>query len=134
VLNGATTYQGETRDLLGLMLTLQDRFALKPVDDYGGRGVVLGWDSSEVEWRRALEEAVDQPFIVQERVTVPQAEFPVMLEGSMELVPLMVDTDPLLFDGRLGGILTRISGSPMLNVTAGSGSTTPTFVVGGGET
>jgi hypothetical protein len=57
----------------------------------------------------------------------------VMRDGSMEIVPLMVDTDPLLFDGRLGGILTRISGSPMLNVTAGSGSTTPTFVVGRGD-
>jgi hypothetical protein len=133
LVSGETTYRGESTDLLRLLLAGQDKFTLKPVDDYGGRGVVLGWDSTEAEWSQALEGAVDRHFIVQERVTVPEAEFPVMRDGSMEIVPLMVDTDPLLFDGRLGGILTRISGSPMLNVTAGSGSTTPTFVVGRGD-
>jgi hypothetical protein len=129
--SGETAHRGQTTDLLGLLTRDQDRFALKPVDDYGGRGVVLGWDSSESEWNQAMEEALDQPFVVQEKVPVPEGDFPVMRDGSLEIVPLMIDTDPLLFHGRIGGILTRISGSPMLNVTAGAGSTTPTFVVGG---
>jgi hypothetical protein len=126
---GSTMYHGEPRDLLSLLITHQNRFALKPFDDYGGRGVILGWDSTADEWQGALESGVDNRYVVQERVPVPEGDFPVIRDGVMRIVPLLVDTDPLLFHGRIGGVLTRVSGSALLNVTAGAGSTTPTFVV-----
>jgi hypothetical protein len=129
LIEGPTTYNGETVDLLGLLFRRQEQFALKPADDYGGRGVLLGWDTSPDHWERAVEGAIGQSFVVQERVPVPEGDFPVLKDGEIDLVSLMVDTDPLLFHGRIGGVLTRISGSALLNVTAGSGSTTPTFVV-----
>lgn len=128
---GKTDFGGRQVDLAQLLLGDQERFTLKPVDDYGGKGVVLGWDASPEEWERALEEAMGRPFVVQERVVVPRGEFPVWQEDRVELVPLYVDTDPLLFRGKTGGILTRISGHALLNVSAGTGSTTPTFVVEG---
>lgn len=130
LVEGTTTYRGESVDLIRLLFTHPDRFALKPADDYGGRGVVLGWDTAAERWERAVEGALGNDFVVQERVPIPEAAFPIVDEaGSLEIVSLLVDTDPLLFDGRIGGILTRISGSPLLNVSAGAGSTTPTFVV-----
>jgi hypothetical protein len=131
--SGPTTYHGETVDLVALLTSRQDRFVLKPVDDYGGRNVLLGWDTSEEHWDRTVREAVGKSYVVQERVPIPEADFPVHRDGKLEFVPFLIDTDPLLFDGRIGGILTRISESALLNVTAGSGSTTPTFVAREGE-
>jgi|SRR5579884_55916 len=126
--DGVTSHGGAKVDLASFALSNQENLALKPSDDYGGRGVVLGWDVSPEEWDRALESAMNAPFVIQERVPVPHAEFPTWNDG-VTLVPLLVDTDPLLFRGRVGAILTRTSSDPVLNVTAGSGSTTPTLVV-----
>jgi hypothetical protein len=49
----------------------------------------------------------------------------------MHFLDLAVDCDPYLFWGRVGGQLTRLSSSALLNVTAGAGSVVPTYVVGG---
>ena len=46
---------------------------------------------------------------------------------------LAIDLDPYLFHGRPGGVLTRLSSSALLNVTAGAGSVVPTFVVEGAK-
>jgi hypothetical protein len=91
--------------------------------------VVLGWEVSADEWKIALDDALDQPYVVQERVPVPEYEYPVWSDREVALSPLYTDTDPLLFNGALGGVLTRISGSALLNVTAGTGSTAPTFLI-----
>jgi hypothetical protein len=129
VVEGSTDYRGRSVDLLELLHTDQDQFALKPVDDYGGRGVALGWDTEAAQWQREIENALERHYIVQERVEVPSEEFPAWNAEGLDVLSLLVDTDPLLFRGELGGILTRISGDPLLNVTAGTGSTTPTFMV-----
>jgi hypothetical protein len=133
---GPTTYGGRRVDLVQFVLAEQERLVLKPFDDYGGKGVVLGWEVTPEEWRGALEAAVNSRYVVQERVPIPCAEFPFWQgggpsggSGSVAVAPLLLDTDPLLFRGRLGSVLTRISGSALLNVSAGTGSTTPTFVV-----
>jgi hypothetical protein len=47
------------------------------------------------------------------------------------MLDLAVDLDPYLFDGRPGGSMTRLSSSALLNVTAGTGSLVPTYVVEG---
>jgi hypothetical protein len=40
-----------------------------------------------------------------------------------------VDSDPYMFGTDVEGCLTRLSTVTLLNVTAGGGSTVPTFVV-----
>jgi hypothetical protein len=49
----------------------------------------------------------------------------------VEMLDLAVDMDPYLFRGSVGGVLTRLSSSALLNVTAGSGSVVPTYIVEG---
>jgi hypothetical protein len=137
---GPTSYRGADVDLIRLLRDQRERFVLKPADDYGGRGIVLGWDSSEGQWDEALESSPDGELVVQERVEVPEEEYPVWRvagntrdEEETALLRLLVDTDPLMFKGRMGGILTRMSGSAVLNVTAGTGSSAPTFILSSGE-
>lgn len=129
VTSGETEYHGQQVNLFTCIQEHQRDLVLKPVDEYGGRGVVLGWEVDAREWRDAIERAEREEYVVQERVPVPQAEFPVWEDGKPDLVSLMLDTSPLLFRGKMGSILTRLSGSALLNVSAGAGSTVPTFVL-----
>ncbi len=127
--SGPTTYRDSTVDLERFVLQNQDRLALKPIDDYGGRGVVLGWDTDVEEWSRAVEWACGESYVVQERVPVAEGEFPVW-DGGVRIVTLLVDTDPLMFRGEMGGVLTRTSSDALLNVSAGTGSSTATLITG----
>ena len=103
---------------------------LKPNDEYGGKGVILGWTVNQSEWEEAITTALGQSYVVQEAVEIPRVQFPVSLDG-MRYIDLAVDLDPYLFDGRVGGFMTRVSAAALLNVTAGAGSVVPTFVVEG---
>ena len=103
---------------------------LKPNDEYGGKGVTLGWTVDQSEWEQALKEAQGESYVVQEAVPVPHEPFPVALEG-VKVMDLAIDLDPYLFEGRPGGVLTRLSSSALLNVTAGAGSIVPTYLVEG---
>lgn len=129
---GETSYRGQSVSLASLARAEQQRLVLKPVDDYGGKGVVLGWEATPQEWEEALARTVGTGYVLQERVPVPMEPFPVWRDGAVALEGLIVDSDPLLFRGRLGGVLTRISASTLLNVSAGTGGSTATFVAEGG--
>jgi hypothetical protein len=53
---------------------------LKPLRDFGGKGIVAGWKLDDREWRAVLEESPERHYVVQHRV-VPAAE-PVMCPDS----------------------------------------------------
>jgi uncharacterized circularly permuted ATP-grasp superfamily protein len=131
VVDGPSTWAGQpVADLLGHCAERRTELVLKPNDEYGGKGVVLGWTVEQTEWEQALEVAATQSYVVQEAVEVPREPFPVALDG-VHMLDLAIDLDPYLFDGRPGGCLTRLSSSALLNVTAGAGSIVPTYVVEG---
>ena len=131
VAEGRTTRHGKPiPDLVRYVAENRDRLVLKPNDEYGGKGVVLGWTVDQTEWERALQEGLGRPYVVQEAVEVPREPFPVTME-KVDLLDLAIDLDPYLFDGRTGGCLTRLSSSALLNVTAGAGSIVPTYLVEG---
>ncbi len=130
VREGHTTYGGRTVDLTDFIVRAKDRLVLKPNDEYGGKGVILGWTVERREWEQTLITALTASYVVQEKVPVPREPFPVLLD-RMHFLDLSVDCDPYLFWGKVGGQLTRLSSSALLNVTAGAGSVVPTYVVEG---
>jgi uncharacterized circularly permuted ATP-grasp superfamily protein len=109
----------------------RETLVLKPNDEYGGKGVVLGWTVDQPEWEAAIEVATTQSYVVQEAVEIPRVPFPVVLDGGLHFLDLAVDLDPYVFEGRPGGFMTRVSAAALLNVTAGAGSVVPTFVLEG---
>lgn len=113
-------FEGGTFDLLELARRERGRFILKPNDDYGGSGIVVGWECTEAEWDAALENALSEPFVVQERVPVEKVWFPTY-DGEASLQELLVDFDPFLFRGRAEGGLVRLSDQSLVNVAAGGG-------------
>lgn len=117
-----TTYSGEGVELLEFLRKDREQFVLKPNDDYGGKGVVLGWECDEGEWDDALEEALADSYVVQERAPVQQEEFP-MYGEDVSLESLLVDFDPYLFQNSAEGGMVRLSSSALVNVTQGGGQT-----------
>ena len=130
VREGQTTHAGKVVDLTEFVLANRDRLVLKPNDEYGGKGVVLGWTIGEHEWEQSYLAALASSYVVQERVSVPQYPFPVILD-RMHFLDLSIDHDPYLFWGKVSGTLARVSSSALLNVTAGAGSVVPTYVIAG---
>ncbi len=124
-----TVRDGRTVDLLESVVKEKDRFVLKPNDEYGGKGIVLGWEVDQAAWEDALRTALAEPYIVQERVALPSEPYPSWADGAVHVVPRMLDTAPYAANGAyVDGCLTRLSTAALLNVTAGGGSTVPTFV------
>ena len=125
-----TLYHNKAVDLLSFITEMRDNFVLKPNDEYGGKGVVLGWEAAPDEWNEALGHALTTPYVVQERISSITREFPSMHEGKLDISPRYVDVDPYVFYGRtVYGALTRLSSVSLLNVTAGGGSVVPLFLL-----
>ncbi len=67
---------------------------------------------------------------MQERVSLTSEPYPSLVDGALQVGDRMVDTNPFVFYGDyMDGCLTRLSTQALLNVTAGGGSTVPTFMV-----
>ena len=125
-----TRFHGVDVDLMAHIADHRERFVLKPNDDYGGAGIVLGWTVDATTWNTALRTAVDNPYVVQERVSIPSEGYPSLVDGRSQVVNRMYDTAPFLCDGAYAdGWMCRLSTEALLNVTAGGGSTVPTFIV-----
>jgi len=111
----------------------RERLVLKPNDEYGGKGVTLGWESDERGWDDALDRAIADAaqgrwWIVQERINVQREPFPVCDGDRAVERDMLVDFAPYLFRGNVAGFLTRLSATGLANVTSGGGQV-PAFVV-----
>ncbi|MEO7520329.1 MAG: hypothetical protein ABIW79_00805 [Gemmatimonas sp.] len=125
-----TEHAGKQVDLIDFTSTNRERLVLKPNDEYGCKGIVLGWTVDDSAWHAAVRTALAEPYIVQERVEIPSEGWPAMTGGALHIGERMLDTAPFLADGTvMTGCLTRIATDPLLNVTAGGGSNVPTFLV-----
>jgi hypothetical protein len=127
VREGRTTRHGASLDLPEFVRTHRERLVMKPNDEYGGKGVFIGWEMSESEWEQALAQALASSYVVQERVELMRQSFP-ELAPELRFRDLVVDLDPFVFQGEVEGFLTRLSGSSLANVTSGGGQV-PAFLV-----
>lgn len=132
VADAATEREGLHAPLLEIARRDREHLVLKPNDEYGGKGVLLGWELPPAAWEEALDAALREPpgsWIVQERIAVRREAFPQFDEtGRVTMHDMLVDLAPYLFRGRLGGYLTRLSATGLANVTSGGGQVPP-FVV-----
>lgn len=130
VREGKTLRGGEQIDLLEFVLGARERLVLKPNDDYGGRGIHIGWNTDELAWEEAVRHALaDGDYLAQERVRTARETFPALgADGAVVFAEQLVDLDPLLFYGRVGSAFTRLSSTELANVSSGGGMV-PTFII-----
>lgn len=120
---GLTTFDGGEDELLDVMRRERERLVLKPNDDYGGAGVVIGWETGAEEWERATRHALSASYVVQERAAVRKVRMHVFHEDRLEREEMFVDFNPYLFRGLTEGALVRLSSSSLCNVSSGGGET-----------
>jgi uncharacterized circularly permuted ATP-grasp superfamily protein len=117
-----TKFEDREIDLLEFIRKNRDKFLIKPNDDYGGKGIVLGWENTQEEWEEAIDEALTDSFVVQEKASIEKKEFPVF-DKKVTMEKLLVDFDPFLFQNKVEGGMVRLSSSSLVNVTQGGGQT-----------
>ncbi|MCC6164526.1 MAG: circularly permuted type 2 ATP-grasp protein [Acidobacteria bacterium] len=127
------TSDGRDVDLVAFARDGRDRLVLKPTDDFGGHGVMLGWETDASAWERALQTALTAPpgtWIVQERIPIRREPFPIVESNPHRVTTrdMLVDCAPYIFRGKVAGFLTRLSASGLANVTSGGGQV-PVFRV-----
>jgi hypothetical protein len=126
---GYTTYDGERTDLLPFILANRERMVLKPNDDYGGRGVVVGWEADPDAWENSVMAGLTTSTVVQERVDVPRELYPTFVDGQLDLSERLLDLDPYVYNGGLvEGCGVRLATGAILNVSAGGGSAVPMLI------
>jgi hypothetical protein len=127
VREGRTLRKGRALDLPAFIREEREQLVMKPNDEYGGKGVFIGWELSQTEWEAALAEALKSSYVVQDRVELRRQTFP-ELTPELRFRDLVVDLDPYVFNGEVEGFLTRLSGTSLANVTSGGGQV-PSFLV-----
>ena len=119
---GTVVFDGRQRDMIGMLKTERERLVLKPNDDYGGHGVVIGWETSPQDWENAIASALRLSYVVQERVPVKKVAIP-MFTDRVQTEEMIVDFNPFLFHNKVEGGLVRLSSSSLCNVSSGGGET-----------
>ncbi len=125
---GPTTYHGEEIDLPAFARAHRESLVLKPNDDYGGHGILCGWQATDDDWQKALSRAMHDPYVIQERVTIPKVGYPTWADGGLRIEAYYQGTDPFLFASTAYGCICRLSQAAVTNVSAG-GTCVPVFQV-----
>lgn len=132
-----TEHDEEPIELLLFIRKNQKHLVMKPSDEYGGKGVTLGWEVEKKEWEKTIEQALAGKqagneqgcWIVQERIPMRRGVFPTIGKGDKVVYKnMLVDFAPYLFRGKVAGYLTRLSSTSLANVTSGGGQI-PSFRV-----
>lgn len=125
-----TDPEGHPIELLYYLRKNRRDLVMKPNDEYGGKGIFVGWELDDREWDNAIQTALSSYYLVQTRVEVARDSYPSWNgeEQAIQWGEYTVDLDPFVFFGEIEGLLTRLSATALCNVTAGGGGV-PTFVL-----
>jgi uncharacterized circularly permuted ATP-grasp superfamily protein len=107
-------------DLRQTVSRQRENLVIKPNDDYGGKGVLLGWNTPQALWDETLESAAARHYIVQERKNASTLSMPAF-DSRIVYENVYFDVSPFLFAGRMEGAMVRLSASALSNVSAGAG-------------
>ncbi|MEZ5402453.1 MAG: circularly permuted type 2 ATP-grasp protein [Bryobacteraceae bacterium] len=124
-----TTHHGEEVDLPDFIMKNREKLVLKPNDAAADLHSYNGAETTDAAWERALKTALRNPYVVQERVELPRAEFPVFQYGRLEMRTMEIEVHPHLYLGKLGGCSTEIRDATTSFSTLGG--IAPTFILEG---
>ncbi len=124
-----TDHDGEQVDLLRFAEARREELVLKPGNDKGGAGLVIGADCDAGAWRDAIDAALRRPSVLQRRVALPRQSFPVRGDDdAIRREELYWDYNPYVWNGEVAaGALVRVDAAP--NRSAGTGWVAPLWVL-----
>lgn len=106
---GKTTWRDATVDLPEFILKNRESLVLRPNEDSGESHAIEGWNTPASDWSRALNTALRNQFVVQERRDDPAVSFPIDFYGDIVYRDLSVEVVPSTFAGKVHGLTARVS-------------------------
>jgi len=127
-----TDYGKKEIDLPDYVGKNKDLFVLKPIDQYGGKDVIVGFATDQSEWDNWVEKACAPrgKFVVQEAVEIPEEELPTFEEEKLVFSQKKINVNFYCYGGIYTGGVVRSSDSPVINVHKGGGMTPIMYVDG----
>jgi glutathionylspermidine synthase len=112
----------EEIDLFEYVARNRESLVIKPMDLYGGKGVVVGPASTQARWEETLQAAAtgDQKYVVQTYVPIPEEELP-EIDEQVTWRPKKMNQNFYAFGGLHAGGMCRTSEAPVINISAGGG-------------
>jgi hypothetical protein len=119
-------------DMAHLLGKNREQLVLKPIDQYGGKDVIVGPAVSEGEWDEWVGKALAGKFIVQKFVEIPTEDLPVLDEEQNKIVwtSKKINVNFYAYGGKYTGGVVRSSDSAVINVHKGGGMTPIMYVYG----
>jgi hypothetical protein len=115
--------EGQIGGLLEYARTNCERLVLKPNRSYGGEGIVIGCAVTQEQWEVALDAALadSERWVVQQLVTIPVREFPVLgPDGAVHSEPFYTVMGFAASDDGIA-VLARASQKQVVNVAQHGG-------------
>jgi len=125
-----TTHKGHTVDLPEFVMKHRAKLVLRPNDHSGEVHPVRGSEVSDLNWEKALRQAMRTPFVVQEAVEPSRAVFPMLQYGSLMMKEMLVNVQPHAYMGTVHGCSSwlDIAGPSSFSTLTGLA---PTFLLEG---
>ncbi len=127
-----TERNGVMIDLPDFVGKNKDLFVLKPIDQYGGKDVIVGFATSDADWQSWCDKACAPKgkFIVQDVVPIPEEALPIFQGEKLVFAKKKINVNFYCYGGIYTGGVVRSSDSPVINVHKGGGMTPVMFVDG----
>jgi hypothetical protein len=106
---GKSDYGGKTIDLIEYLSANREKFVLAPNDAQSTLPVYDGAALEQTPWDRAIKQGLRESYVVQERMQVPTAKFPVMFYGALEYRDVQVEERTHLYLGEPKTLTTYLS-------------------------
>ncbi|WP_239550953.1 circularly permuted type 2 ATP-grasp protein [Halanaerobacter jeridensis] len=120
----------ENREQLNEIIAKQEQLVLKPLDDYGANGVLVGTDLAQEVWKKEVTQIWEegQNYLAQEFCSLPEEEFVEFNDGNVNYSSYKYILGLFVYDQEFKGVYTR---ADQQNVIASSTGcvTLPNFKV-----
>jgi hypothetical protein len=125
-----TTHKGHTVDLPDFVMKHRTKLLLRPNDHSGEVHPVRGSEVSDLDWEKALRQAMRTPFVVQEAIEPARSVFPMLQYGSLMMKEMLVNVQPHAYLGAVHGCSSwlDIAGPASFSTLTGLA---PTFLLEG---
>jgi hypothetical protein len=116
-----TDYFGREIDLYEFVRAEREKMVLKPNAGYGGFGVTIGYETSQADWDKVVEETTTAPWVVQELVPIPTDDYPSISKDGIRWGDKNANINFFAHDGKFGQGMVRVSEGSIINVHQGGG-------------